>query len=184
MVKKFVILSVLVLFLAPMAYAQGIRIGVGPFGGANVPIVQEDQKTGSAYGLKARVKLMSFIVAEPHVTLAKWNTPDPIRGIDLGIEGSKINSYGIDATLGGLPGTTGLKPFGLIGAAIYSVKNDDTDYDESKMGFSVGLGLAYGLTPKFDLDIRGKAVVAPQEEGSKKAVFILGGLTYYFNVGQ
>ena len=184
MVKKFVILLVLVLFLAPVAEAQGIRIGIGPFGGANIPIAQEDQKTGNAYGVKARIGLLSFIVAEPHVTLAKWNAPDPVRGIDLGIEGSKINSYGIDAVIGGLPGLPGLKPFGFVGAAIYTVKNDDTAYDESKMGFSAGLGFAIGLTPKFDLDVRGKAVVAPQEEGSKKAVFVLGGLTYYFNVGQ
>lgn len=184
MVKKFVILLVLVLFLAPIVEAQGIRIGIGPFAGANIPIAQEDQKTGSAYGAKARIRLLSFIVVEPHVTLAKWNAPDPIRGIDLGIDGSKINSYGIDAAIGGLPGTLGFKPFGFVGAAIYSVKNDDTDYDESKMGFSAGLGFAVGFTPKFDLDIRAKAVVAPQEEGSKKAVFILGGLTYYFNLGQ
>ena len=73
---------------------------------------------------------------------------------------------------------------GFVGAGMYKIKNDDTGYDESKLGFDAGLGFMFGLTPYVDLDIRGTFMTAPQEEGAKKAVLVTGGLTYYFGVGQ
>jgi hypothetical protein len=182
--KKSILVLALVFLLAPMADAQGPKFGIGVFGGSNIPIAQEDQASGSAFGVKARIKLLPFLVVEPNFTSAKWGDPDPIDGFDLGIEGSKVTSYGVDANLGGLPGSVGFKPFALVGAAVYSIKNDDTGYDESKMGVAFGLGFAIGLSPKFDLDVRGKAIVAPQEEGSKKAVLILGGITYNIGPGM
>ena len=75
-------------------------------------------------------------------------------------------------------------PCGFVGAGIYGIKNDDTDYDESKLGFSGGLGFALGLSPMLDIDIAGRLVVAAQEDGSKKAFFFTAGLNYYFNLGQ
>jgi hypothetical protein len=32
--------------------------------------------------------------------------------------------------------------------------------------------------------VAGRLVVAAQEEGSKKALFVTAGLNYYFNLGQ
>jgi hypothetical protein len=183
MMKKLALWAFLALMLVPPAMAAPVKLGFGAFGGLNIPVVQDDQNTGNIFGIRARIKLMSFIVAEPNIAFGKWGAPDPIRGFDLGIDGSKIKSYGVDATIGGLPGAPGLKPFAVLGAGIYSIKNDDTGYDESKLGFSFGLGAGIGLTPQFDLDVRGVGIVAPQEEGSKKAVFVTGGLTYYFNLG-
>jgi hypothetical protein len=149
----------------------------------NIPIVQDDQASGTVFGLLARVKAFSFIVLEPNVAFGKWGEPGEVDGYDLGIDGSKVTSFGIDATVGGVPGVPGFKPYGLIGIGIYSVKNDDTDYDESKLGFSAGLGFGIGITPMVDLDLRGKFIIAPQEEGSKKAVYATAGLTYNFNLG-
>ena len=143
-------------------------------------MAMEDQGTGSAFGFKARIKARDFLVVEPNITFGKWGSPDPINGIDLGIDGSKVSSYGLDLTIGGLPGAVGFKPFGFVGAGFYSIENDDTGYEESKLGISAGLGFAIGLSSNFDFDVRGKAIVAPQEKGSKKAVFVIGGLTYNF----
>lgn len=182
--RRVLLVTFLVALLSPLAEAQGIRLGVGAFGGWNIPVAQDDQGTGTAFGAMARIRVLSIFVAEPNVTFGKWGEPDIIRGIDLGIEGSKINSYGINAVVGGLPGTIGIKPFGFVGAAIYTVKNDDTGYDESKLGYSAGVGMGYGLSPMFDINVRGLAVIAPQEKGSKKAVYITGGLTYYFKIGE
>ncbi len=182
--RRVLLVTCLVVLLSPLAEAQGIRLGVGAFGGWNIPIAQDDQGTGTAFGVMGRIRVLSIFVAEPNITFGKWGNPDVIRGIDLGIEGSKITSYGINALVGNLPGIVGVKPFGFVGASIYSIKNDDTGYDESKLGYSAGLGVGYGFAPTFDIDIRGTAVVAPQEKGSKKAVYISGGLTYYFKVGN
>lgn len=178
--RRALILAGILMLMASVSFAQMPKFGVGGFGGINIPVVQDDQKSGTVFGLKGRYALMQMIIVEPHVSFGKWGDPDPIDGIDLGISGSKINSYGIDVTLGGMPGKKGLKPYGLIGVASYSVKNDDTDYDESKLGLAAGFGFAVGVSPLIDIDLRGKAIIAPQEEGSKKAIWILGGLNYYF----
>jgi opacity protein-like surface antigen len=182
--RRVLLVTLLVVLLSPLAEAEGILLGAGASGGLNIPIAQDDQGSGSVFGIMARIRFLSIFVAEPNVTFGKWGEPDAIRGIDLGIDGSKINSYGVNATVGNLPGVEGIKPFAFVGGAIYSVKNDDTGYDESKLGWSLGLGVAYGVAPTFDIDIRGTTVIAPQEEGSKKAAYITGGVTYYFKVGD
>ena len=181
--KRVLLVIGLVILMSPVADAQGLKFGVGAFAGGNIPLAQDDQKAGTAYGVLGRIRVFSFVVAEPNVVFGKWGKPDPIKGIDLGIDGSKINSYGVNALIGGVPGTTGFKPYGVLGAAIYKVKNDDTGYDESKLGYSIGLGMSFGVIPQLSVDLRGMGVIAPQEQGSKKAVLVTGGLTYYFTIG-
>ncbi|MCK5125736.1 MAG: outer membrane beta-barrel protein [candidate division Zixibacteria bacterium] len=178
--KKLLFIAAVLLLYASTAMAQAPKFGVGVFGGINIPVVQDDQKSGTAFGLKARIKLLPIIIAEPNVTFGKWGDPDPVDGLDLGISGSKITSFGIDFTLGGLPGKAGFKPFAFVGVASYKVKNDDTNYENSKLGVAGGLGFAIGVSPLIDIEVRGKAVVAPQDDGSKKAIWILGGINYYF----
>lgn len=175
--RLFVILGLMFLSVS-LVNARAPKIGIGAFGGLNMPILQEDQGNGSVFGIKAKVKIIPIILLEPNITFGKWGEPDPVDGVVLGA-GSKISSFGIDAVLGGTPGAAGIKPFFLVGAGIYNVKNDDTGYDESKLGYSAGLGIGIGVRPKMDIDISGRAIFAPQEGGAKKAVFITGGLTYY-----
>ncbi len=159
--------------------AQAPSFGFGAFAGLNYPVVQDDQEKGSAYGFLVRFKLLPMVAIEPNVTFGKWGDPDPFEGIELGIEGSKIKSYGIDLTLGSGLGKLGFKPYMHGGIASYKIENNDTGYDNSKLGFSGGVGFAFGFSSAFDIDIRGKAIIAPQEEGSKKAVFVTAGVNYY-----
>lgn len=182
--KRLCLVIFLLVLLTPLTHAQGTRIGVGGFGGVNIPIVQDDQANGSIFGFKARVRVMSFVTAEPYVMFGKWGKPDPVDGVELGIDGSKLTSFGIDAQLGSAPGASKFRPYGLVGAGIFKIKNDDTGYDESKLGFTAGFGCGLGLMPMVDLDLCGRLMVAPQEEGSKKALLVTGGLTYYFNLGR
>ncbi|MEW5923683.1 MAG: outer membrane beta-barrel protein [Candidatus Zixiibacteriota bacterium] len=177
--KKAMMALGLFLILASGAFSQDIKLGIGVFGGLNIPIVQQDQAMGSAFGVRARLAIKPIFVIEPNLILGKWGKPGKVDGYDLGIDGSKVTSYGIDLVLGGAPGVTGFKPLFFAGAGIYSIKNDDTGYDESKLGFDGGLGFMIGAAPSLDLDIRGILMIAPQEEGSKKATIITGGLTYY-----
>jgi hypothetical protein len=178
--KRILLILAMVLLLTPLANAQGAKFGVGAFGGINIPIAMSDQASGSAFGFKARVKLLPILTVEPNLTLGKWGGPGVVDGVDLEIDGSKITSYGVDATIGHSLGSKGFKPLAALGASIYSIKNDDTGYDESKLGYSLSLGFGFGFSPLIDVDVRGKLVIAPQEDGSKKAVMITGGLNYYF----
>jgi len=182
--KRAVIAIGLIFIFAAGAQSQGIKVGAGAFGGINIPIVQDDQASGTAFGLRGRIAMKPIFVLEPNVILGKWGEPGEVDGLDLGIDGSKITYFGLDVTIGGAPATPGFKPFVFAGAGFYSIKNDDTGYDESKLGFDGGLGFLFGVTPEIDIDVRGTLMIAPQKEGAKKAALVTGGLTYYFGLGQ
>jgi len=170
-----VVLLTLLLIGAALS-AQTPKIGIGGFAGLSIPLAQDDQASGKEFGFRARIKL-AFVTVEPNFTIAKWGQADPPEGVTAMPDGSKVTSFGIDALLGGAPGVPGFKPFFVIGGASYKVKNDDTQFDQSRLGFSAGLGFFFGLSPKFDLDVRGKGVVIPMDGGgSKKAISVTAGV--------
>lgn len=178
--KKLLLVFFSLLLLSVAVNGEGAKIGVGAFGGLNIPLVQDDQASGTAFGVMVRIKFLPFLSAEPNAMFGKWGEPGDVDGFELGIDGSKITSFGVDAILGSVPGSVGLKPYAVIGVGTYKVKNDDTGYDESNLGWSGGLGFGIGFSPKFDIDVRGKLLVIPQDQGSKKALTLTGGLLYYF----
>jgi len=182
--RVLIIVAVGLLMTAVTASAQpGVKLGVGGFAGLSIPVIQDDQESGSEFGFKARWGLGKILVVEPNVTFTKWGKPGTVEGVDLGIDGSKLTGIGLDLVLGNSPGALGLKPYFMAGFGSYKVKNDDTGYDESNLGWNAGLGIGFGVSPKFDLDIRGKVVVAPQDQGSKKAFGIVAGLNFNFGSG-
>lgn len=187
--KKLLVLCA-VLLIAGSALAQSpAKFGVGAFGGVSIPVLQEDQGNGTEFGLKGRWGLGSLIVLEPYFSATKWGDPDPVDvggggTFDLGIAGSKVTSFGVDAVLGNGVGKMGIAPYFTAGIGSFKVKNDDTGFDHSSFGMTAGLGLGIGLTPQLGLDVRGKFVVMPQDpDGSKKAVGVVAGVNYTFGVG-
>ena len=179
-------LLVICIFLITMTSlsAQGLKFSAGAFGGVSIPVVQDDQAQGTVFGIMGRMNLLSLIVVEPYISLTKWGEPDPVDGFDLGIDGSKLTCFGVDAMLGGMPGAPGIKPYFLGGIGYYKIKNDDTQFDESKVGYALGLGISLGLIPTIDLDFKAKGIIIPIEGGSKKAVNITAGLLYNFGFGK
>ena len=176
-----VVLGLVLLLAVPQVTAQeGPKLGVGAWAGMSIPVIQDDQESGMVFGFMGRFKVLPFLVVEPGVSFTKWGAPDDIEGIDFGKDGSKLTSIGVNATLGGAPGVPGVKPFFVAGVASYKVKNDVNGYEQSNLGWNAGLGLGFGLSPSFDLDFRGLVVVAPQDNGSKKALSVTGGLNFNF----
>ena len=173
--RVLVVMLALLLVGAALS-AQTPKTGIGGFAGLSIPVAQDDQGSGTEFGFRGRLKL-SFVTVEPNFTIAQWGEGDATAGVD----GHKVTSFGVDALLGGAPGVPGFKPFFVIGAASYKVKNDVTQFDESALGLSAGLGFLIGVSPKFDLDVRGKGVVIPMDGGgSKKAVSITAGVAVNF----
>ena len=159
------------------------KLALGGRAGLTSPIVQDDQSNGAVFGFHIRYQVLPILVLEPNITFSKYGDPDPIEGVDLGISGSKVSAFGIDATLGNAVARRGFKPYAVVGLGFYSQSNDDTDVYEdagTKMGISGGFGFGIGISPKFDLDLRGQLhVVRAEEGGSKKAASITGGFTFY-----
>lgn len=178
--RKELKVLLLVVLLAQPALAGGITFGVGAAVGLDYPIIQEDQARGTVFGFKGRLKAIPSIALEPNIYFTNHGDPD-YEDLDLGLEGSKITSYGVDATLGAGFGTVGIKPYGLLGVGFYKVKRDQTLQDETNFGWSAGFGIEVGVNPTVGLDVRGKLVVIPTDGGgSKKSASVIGGLNYYF----
>jgi hypothetical protein len=182
--KNLLIAGLTVCTLAAGAMAGPARLGFGAKAGLNFPIVQEDQKSGSIFGFNLRYQLIPNLVVEPNIMFGSYGTPDPVDGVDLSIDGSSLVSYGVDATLGNAVGKIGFKPYAVAGVGFYKQSNDQTDdiFDASgtKLGWSGGFGFGFGISPKFDLDLRGKVIVFSAEGGgTKKSAALTGGVNYY-----
>jgi hypothetical protein len=181
--RRIALVLVVCLVAASAVSAQGIKFGVGAFGGMHIPVVQDGEKAGSIFGFKARWALGTFLTVEPTISFSKYGA-DEVEGFDYDIDGSTITAYGVDVTLGNTPGQLGIMPYFVLGAGFYKQKNDALEaFDNvaTKVGWSGGLGLGFGFSPKFALDVRGKVHVASAVEGgSFKSASITGGLNYNF----
>lgn len=183
---------VVLIWSAAVWAQEGPKFGVGYSVGMNMPVVQDDQGSGYLMQFRLRWALGKFMVVEPNLALGKYGEPgevdvDEHTSFSYGIDGSGVTAYGVNATVGGMPGTVGLKPFFLGGIGFYKMSRDDTeDIEESKsrFGWTAGLGLAFGLSSKFDIDVRGQVHVISFEGGtSKKSVSLMAGLNYNLALG-
>lgn len=174
--RKLIMVCVLMLWGASPVVASGY--GVGGFGGLNIPIVQDDQSSGTVFGVKGRMELARNVIVEPNLGFGKFGDAEFTFGTR---EGSKINAYGVDVLLGsGFGGASGVNIFGILGAGVYSITRDYDD-DATKFGWSTGLGLEFMMVPTLGLDVRGKVHVTSSEGGgTKKSATVTGGLNYYF----
>ena len=185
--KKILLALCALLLLTQAPMAVGPSIGAGAFGGMHFPIVQDDQGSGSTFGIRGIAQLMPALAAEANITFSKYGDPDlGIAGVTNDLEGSKVTSYGIDVLFGKSSAAPGIRPFILGGFGFYKTKRDQTavyDDDSSIFGWAFGFGVASTLAPKISLDVRGKAHIIPFEDGSsKKSVSAMVGLNYYFGV--
>ncbi len=180
--KRILLVFLAMAVLIPATSVSAQKLGIGAFGGINYPVLQDDQSSGTAFGVNARLDILPIITLEPFFILGSWGDPDDIDGIELGISGSSLNSFGVEASLGNPLGRKGFKPYFFGGIGYFTITNDDTDFDEKTFGFTGGLGIAIGLTDKLDIDVRARALIATYEEGSKKAVTGTAGIIYYLNL--
>jgi hypothetical protein len=170
-------ICLLLLLIFPVIVSAGI-VGIGANGGALVPVAQKDQDVGSVFGIKLRVKLTGPLSLEPNLNFCKFGAVT-FEGVGTR-DGSTFTSGGVDLVVGAPFAAVGLKPYAFLGGAIYTTKRSG-DATTNKAGWSFGVGLAVGIMANLDIDIRGRMNIALSEgNGTKKAVGITGGLTYYF----
>lgn len=193
-------LTVSLLLIQPAA--QAFRFSLGAFGGLNFPIVQEDAKSGSVYGVKARIPVTSFLALEPNFTLLKnGDASQEVEGgwnASMTHEGGKYTTFGLDIAIGSVLGYKGFGVYGIGGISSSKFAKKGIP-DLSKSTYWFGLGLEYCFTDQISLDVRGKAMIFPYKDevtnsgndvrksvgtGSRKNGIVTIGLNYYFGIGE
>lgn len=174
---RHLFLAALVVGLLP-AHASAIGIGVGAFGGLSLPAVQDDNGSGTTFGIRVPVSVVPLLTVEPYFATSSGGDKDQdIGGTTYTRSGIDLTSFGANVLL--TFGTTfQLAPYAGVGSN--KLERDGTDFTET--GYTFGLGLRFGLPmAKLALHARG-GMNAVLEEGSsetaRKWVDATVGLSY------
>jgi len=183
--KKIILAIAVFALAAPSSFAVG-GFGVGVAGGLDFPVAQDDQTSGPVLGMRLIFNALPTITIEPNLFFTRYGDGD-FAEFGGDINGFKVNAYGIDATLGGGFRGVGFSPFLVAGVAFYNMDRDldgtGADVSETKLGWSGGLGLGLGLSPKLQLDVRGKFQLIPTDDGgSRKSLTAMAG--FNLNLGN
>lgn len=175
----------LVLCASAGAQAKLLGVGLSAFAGVNIPIAQDDAGSGSVFGLRAPLQVISPLRVEPWFALAKNGdytlgasySPSPT------VDGGEITSFGLNALLGSPLTGPGFNIAVVGGLGSHKLEREGED-SESRVGFNLGLDLGVSLrTLPLSLSARAEGVVIPLDGGgSRKNAFITGALTYKFGI--
>jgi hypothetical protein len=161
----------LALGLAPNA-ASARGVGVGVFGGANIPIVQDDNGSGSQFGVRVPVTLLKHLNVEPFFgSVSDGDASQTIGGIGYTRSGFDISSYGANVLF---PFGGHLKFYPMVGLSTNKLTRSGST-DQTLNGFHFGLGLGLSPLPKLSVDLRGEAAdIAKSGSGRTFANVTLG----------
>jgi len=120
--KKILITAVLGLVLIT-GTASAIGIGIGAFGGASVPVVNDISGNGSTFGVRVPVSVIPMITVEPFYAASNLGDVDEdFGGISYTRDGGKTSGFGANAlfTFGG----PGFSFFPFVGIGSYKIERD------------------------------------------------------------
>ncbi len=180
--KTKLAVGLIVLALASSALALG-DISIGPYYGMNIPIVNEEIKSGGMFGIQAKFAPISFLAAGLHFQSRNYGDPSAelFYGSDTK-DGGKLQSFGMDAYLGK---TSGIGPNFYLMASIGSYKwTRDNMEDISKTAYAFGPGVEIVLPINLGIEGRGMLEVVPTgDKGSWKSFMWFIGLNYHIGLG-
>ena len=171
--RKLHLLALVALVLTAGA-ARAASIGVGVFGGASAPVLQDDQAQGTMFGVRAPVKLVPLIAVEPfYASTALGDKTITVGSASLTRDGSDVTTYGLNAMLT-MGGPIVFYPFAGIGEAKFKRTGQDQEFTSYQVGFGLGLS----PLPKLSLDLRGELQAAVDGDVSRKMVNVTVGASY------
>jgi opacity protein-like surface antigen len=171
---KRLVPAVLIALVLSVGTASAGSVGIGAFGGASIPILQDDNGQGSLFGLRVPVKLIPLITVEPY--FARTSGGDKDQSLDeltITYGGIDVTSYGANVLLT-FGGRFQLYPYAGIGS--FKMKRDGLD--ESKTGYNFGLGLGLSPLPKLSIHVRGELAAAVDGDVSRKWANVTASISY------
>jgi len=158
--------------------AGAVSVGGAVFGGASIPIVQDDNGTGTQFGIRVPVHLIPLLSVEPY--FAHSNLGDETRdfgGFEYTRSGFDIDSFGINVALGSAGLLPGVYPY--VGIGTHEMVRTATE-DRREVGYNFGLGFGFDVPPGINLNLRGELNLIATGDTSRKFANITLGVGYKF----
>ena len=173
---------ILILVLSGSAGAL-TDISVGAYGGLNYPLAQDDTKSGSGFGLKAKFSPMPMIAGSVFYESRAFGDPElTILGQTMTSDGGKVSALGAEALIGNVGGGVGPHFYWTVGLCSYKWTRDNQD-DFSEIGYHLGPGFELILPVNIGLEIRGKFEIVPTDGGgSRKNAVVFIGANYHIGL--
>ena len=158
----------LVLLGAGAVTAHAVAIGGGVFGGASVPIVQDDNGTGSQFGVRVPVSVLHFLTVEPYFARSGLGQVEKeFGGRNYTRDGQDVTAFGINAMLGAAGLLTGFPLYPYAGIASHKLTRAGND-DRTEVGYNFGLGLGFGVPMGLSVHVRGELNLIVTGDTSRK----------------
>ncbi len=172
--KRLLTTAVLALGVAAGPATAG-TVGIGAFGGVDIPIVQDDNGQGSTFGVRVPVAIHRLVTLEPYfAATSDGDVQTTIAGLDYTRSGFGISSFGMSALL-----TLGSRfqfyPFATIGT---NKLTRDGSADQTMTGFGGGLGFGFAPAPKFMVHLRGAAQSLTEGGSGRLFANVTAGVSY------
>ncbi len=185
--RKIVIVFLILAFFTPALYALD-GFSIGPYYGYCFPVINDWAEPGSAYGINAKTSLMPFLGVGLYFNSRAYDDVELVYfdGEPFGwteyIDGGDVTSYGINLYLG-KTGGMGLNYYAIGGIGSHKWKRDYKEED-SKVAYSLGLGLEYVLPMNLGIEARGifEAASAGNKSMWRSAIASVG-VNYHFKLG-
>ena len=175
--RRATVMALLALTLGVGA-ATAADIGVGVFAGSSIPIVQDDNGNGVAWGIRVPVRLIPMVTLEPYFgSTTGGEAEQDVSGIGtITRDGIDITSYGVT---GMLTFGTGFQfyPWASIGTGKMSRTGSE---DLSGMEWGAGLGFGISAMPKLSIHVRGGVDAITKDDITRDFAVVTGGVSYSF----
>lgn len=167
---------VLLLLLLGAGTARAGSVDLGVFGGSAIPVLQDDNGSGSVLGARLGVRLVPLVTVEPWFGRISGGNKDRTideLGTTVSYDGIDVTSYGANLLLT-FGGRFALYPYAGIGSA--TMKR--AALDETRTLYDFGLGLSLSPLPKLTIHVRGELDAAVDGDASRKWATATAGVSY------
>ncbi|MFZ5433247.1 MAG: hypothetical protein ACOZB3_05665 [Calditrichota bacterium] len=187
---KHILLVVCCLFLVAAATAGTYSLGVGAYGGYDMPVIQDDVGAGPMWSVGVRGNLWHFIHGQLFVRGTSQGDVD--EELEFGnqtetltYKGGTLTGFGLNA-LFARKDAANIWPYGLIGISTNSLSfGDSFKEDDSLIGWAFGGGMGINLYErKVFLDINTTFLLMPfhDNKASRKNWQSLIGIQYFIPI--
>ena len=158
--------------------ADAASLGIGVFGGASIPIVQEDTGAGPLFGVRVPINLVPLLSVEPFFARTQLgDASETFGGVEYTRSGFDVTAFGLNVMLGGGGLLGGMPLYPYAGIASHSLSRDGSE-DIKKVGYELGLGLGFSIPPGIGINARGGLDIVVTDNTSRKFVNLTLGLSY------